>query len=290
MVRAEASLQGLSVGDAFGEALYGEDGSERVLPSGEWSYTDDTAMSISIVWCLRAFDGIDQDALAASFAREYSPGRGYGNAMHDLLKAVNAGGAWRSLAPAVYGGKGSCGNGAAMRVAPLGAYFADAVEQIPQQATFSAEVTHSHPEGIAGAIAVALAAAFAFRTAGSKPPISDLVNQFIDMVPNGLVRDGLVRACEIPDNTPLAEVAATLGNGKNSLCQDTVPFCVWLAFLNLDAYEEALWKTVSAGGDLDTNCAIVGGIIGARLGPKGIPQVWLRRREPLPDWYKSRSV
>ena len=50
-----------------------------------------------------------------------------------------------------------------MRVAPLGAYFADDLEMVRAQAVLAAEVTHAHPEGIAGAVAVALAAAWACR-------------------------------------------------------------------------------------------------------------------------------
>ena len=50
-----------------------------------------------------------------------------------------------------------------MRVAPLGAYFADALKTVVEQAQRSAEVTHAHPDGMAGAIAVAVAAAWAWR-------------------------------------------------------------------------------------------------------------------------------
>src|SRR5580700_351423 len=46
----------------------------------------------------------------------------------------------------------------------LGAYFADDFEALLKQAHLSALITHSHPEGIAGAIAVALAAALAWRS------------------------------------------------------------------------------------------------------------------------------
>ena len=43
-----------------------------------------------------------------------------------------------------------------------------------------------------------------------------------------------------------------------------------------------------AGGDVDTTCAIVGGIVGARVGIEGIPSDWLARREPLPRWAPVR--
>ncbi len=65
---------------------------------------------------------------------------------------------------------------------------------------------------------------------------------------------------------------------------DTVPFCLWCAAQYLDNYEEAMWATVSALGDRDTTCAIVGGIVACYNGVEGIPPDWLAAREPLPDW------
>ena len=65
---------------------------------------------------------------------------------------------------------------------------------------------------------------------------------------------------------------------------DTVPFCLWCAGEQLDRYDEALWLTASAGGDIDTNCAIVGGIVANYVGEEGIPLNWRAGREPLPAW------
>src|SRR5690348_6774229 len=135
------------------------------LPPRRWTYTDDTRMALSILAVLQEHGTIDQDALALHFARLYAedPRRGYGPAMHDLLPALYVGDSWRDVAPALFDGNGSFGNGAAMRVAPLGAYFADDVEQVATLAERSAVVTHAHPEAAAGAIAIAVAAAYAAR-------------------------------------------------------------------------------------------------------------------------------
>jgi ADP-ribosylglycohydrolase len=107
-----------------------------------------------------------------------------------------------------------------MRVAPLGAYYADDLRKAAAEAVLSAEVTHTHPEGVAGAVATAVAAALA----AGEPH---------------------VRGAD---------------------------------------YAEAFWATASVGGDIDTACAIVGGITAARLGNAGIPAEWMRRCEPLPAW------
>ena len=42
-----------------------------------------------------------------------------------------------------------------------------------------------------------------------------------------------------------------------------------------------MWTTVAALGDRDTTCAIVGGILAARVGRAGLPREWLEAREPL---------
>ena len=61
---------------------------------------------------------------------------------------------------------------------------------------------------------------------------------------------------------------------------DTVPFCLWLCARRPTVYVDILWDTVSALGDRDTTCAIVGGILAAHQPP---PEAWLQSREPLPD-------
>jgi hypothetical protein len=65
---------------------------------------------------------------------------------------------------------------------------------------------------------------------------------------------------------------------------DTVPFALWCAATHLDDYPAALWATASAGGDVDTTCAIVGGIVAAHVGTDGIPFTWQEAVEPLPHW------
>ncbi|MFC0036759.1 ADP-ribosylglycohydrolase family protein [Actinomadura rayongensis] len=83
---------------------------------------------------------------------EYSDvGRRYGMGALELLDRLERGAHWATAARELFDG-GSYGNGAAMRVAPLGAYFADDPARAAEQAARSAEVTHAHPEGIADAV------------------------------------------------------------------------------------------------------------------------------------------
>lgn len=290
LAQAHLSLEGLSVGDAFGDCFFLHAHTaqaliqSRTLPPSPWPFTDDTNMALSIYHTLLHHREIDQDALAVSFARAYHPARGYGAAMHGLLRQILVGNPWQHEAAALFEGQGSYGNGAAMRIAPLGAYFADDLDQVVEQARKSAEVTHTHPEGIAGAIAVAVAAAFAVRLRGERPPKrAEFLEMVLPLVPDSEVKSGITRARDIRSHV-VSHVIGMIGNGYHVSAQDTVPFTLWCAGESLSDYENAMWLTASGLGDIDTNCAIVGGIVAPYVGREGIPQTWIQHREPLPAW------
>lgn len=150
----------------------------------------------------------------------------------------------------LFGGNGSFGNGSAMRVAPLGAYFADEYPTVVREAMKSAEVTHRHPEGNDGAVAVASAAAFAWqnRVDRTDPAVRrKLFDVILDHTPLGETRDGIERARGIDLAHSPQTAAGWLGNGTKVTCQDTVPFCVWMIAANLNDYPKAIWETVRCG-------------------------------------------
>jgi ADP-ribosylglycohydrolase len=286
--RARLSLDGLSVADAFGEQLLHAGPharvralSERAAPTGRrWGWTDDTAMAISIVEQLAARGGIEPGELARAFARRYvaEPARGYGRGAHEVLAAIAAGAPYEEAAGALFRGQGSRGNGGGMRAAPIGAYFAGEPEATARHAAGSAAPTHAHPDGIAGAVAVAVAASVVF--AGERDPRAVLEAVYAH-TPPGPTRDGLRRAASMLGAEPVT-VAAELGNGSAVLAADTIPFAVWCAAAHLGDYPGALWACAGAGGDIDTTCAIAGGIVAGAVGADGIPADWRASREPLP--------
>jgi ADP-ribosylglycohydrolase len=290
--RARLSLDGLSVGDAFGERFFGPPGevlkriSRRELPDAPWTYTDDTEMALSIVEMLEERGGIEQDVLATRFARRMQFNRNYGQGTYAVLCGVKDGLDWRLLTQIGFRGMGSFGNGAAMRVAPLGAFFADQpLEVVCNQARLSAEVTHAHAEGIAGAIAVAAAAALAWQRREASGALGRTwIAAVRDAIPPGYTRDAVAEALDVPSDATIVEAAQALGNGSGVTAPDTVPLCLWVvAHASPRAgFEQALWHTVGALGDRDTTCAIVGGVLALTIGPDGIPQHWLQSREALP--------
>ena len=129
-----------------------------------------------------------------------------------------------------------------------------------------------------------MAVAAATSTAHHNQPASEAAQAIWDSVitytPESRVRMGLQRARSLFDANPRT-VANEVGNGAEISAQDTVPFCIWSACSAIDNYREAILQTIEVGGDVDTNCAIVGGIVSAFGGTQSIPQDWLQAREPL---------
>jgi ADP-ribosylglycohydrolase len=287
LARGWLALDGLSLGDAFGESFFVAGAARRVreqrLAPGPWRWTDDTAMAIGIVETLVARGGIDQDELARRFAARYvaEPGRGYGPATHQTLRSIHAGRHWHSISHGQFSGRGSYGNGAAMRAPVIGAWFADDLGDVVRAARLSAEVTHAHPEAAAGASAVALATALACRgEEGPRGPM--LIAAVRDRLPDTDVRRGVERALALEPDATIERAVNVLGNGTQISAQDTLPLVLWCAAHQLDDYRRALWRTVSALGDRDTTCAMVGGIVACHVGRQGLPTDWLAYREELP--------
>ncbi|WP_406464525.1 ADP-ribosylglycohydrolase family protein [Streptomyces sp. NBC_00111] len=291
---ARRSLEALALGDAFGERwfplfrpprqAYAEVRARRTPHEPEWHWTDDTALALALQRVLDEYGEVVQDRLALYYALAFEAdrARGYGHGMHILLPELLTSPAdWRTLAPGLFEG-GSLGNGAAMRVAPLGARFHADLGHVAEQAALSAAVTHAHPEGVAGAVAVAVAAALSVRGEFTLQAVAG-------RTPEGLVREGVLRAAEVPFTTEPWKAADLLGNGKRIRADDTVPFALWTAARHPDDLEEALWSTAEGFGDVDTTCAITGGVVGARTGVEGAPAEWRQRREPLARWWRTRS-
>jgi ADP-ribosylglycohydrolase len=291
------SLDGLSVGDALGAQFFvpGTALSEAAqaagglsfgkVPEGPWPWTDDTEMACSIVEQLHSGGHIDQDRLAAAFAERFEPYRGYGGGAVVLLRQLRAGAAWQEVSKAAFDGQGSMGNGAAMRVAPLGAFHAGDSRTAALEAMRSAEVTHANAEAILGAVAVAVAAAEAgwARLVEHRPEPFTFLESVLDYLVDSRVLTMVERALPLL-GASVAEAAHELGNGSRVLAHDTVPFALWVAATRIDDYPAAIRACVEAGGDVDTTAAIAGGVVAAYTGrgPGGIPADWLRRREPLP--------
>jgi ADP-ribosylglycohydrolase len=118
-----------------------------------------------------------------------------------------------------------------------------------------------------------------------------LIAAVLDGLPDTDVRCGVEQALALEPGATIERAVDALGNGTHISAQDTVPLVLWCAAHQLHDYRGALWTTVSALGDRDTTCAMVGGIVACRVGRQGLPSDWFACREQLPtDDISRRSI
>jgi ADP-ribosyl-[dinitrogen reductase] hydrolase len=195
-------------------------------------FTDDSVLTIALADSLMSGD--DYAELLKDYTRKY-PNRCYGGryigwAMSDDYKSYN-----------------SYGNGSAMRVSPAG-WFAKTELETAWLASHSASVTHSHPEGLKGAVAVA----YAIFIARSNN-IDQNLKKFV-------IKNTIQKNCGYDLNRKLDDIRETYQ--FNETCQKTVPESI-IAFLESDSFDDAIRNAISIGGDSDTVACITGSIADA---------------------------
>ena len=229
-------MLGAIIGDVIGSVHEGTGIKTKDFPLfvPRSTFTDDSVLTVAVAeWILSGQDLVD---LLHAYYHNY-PGRGYGGMFYDWASG-------RRRQP-----YNSFGNGAAMRVSPVGFAF-ETIEKVLAWSERSAAVTHNHPEGIRGAQATA-EAIYLVRRGQDKDQIrSTLESQFsYDL------------------SARLAEIRPTYHFDET--CQGTVPQAL-AAFFESTSYEDAIRNAISLGGDADTLACITGGIAEAYYG--GVPQ------------------
>jgi len=187
-------------------------------------FTDDTVLTVALADSI--YNDTDYKDTLKEYFRRY-PDAGYGGG---FIQWAASG----SSEP-----YNSWGNGAAMRVSPVG-FACDTLDEVLKRAEMSAAVTHNHPEGIKGAQATAVAV-FLARTGHSKETIKAEIEK----------RFGYNLDESLDHLRPHYQFDVS--------CQGTVPPAL-RAFLESEDYEDAVRKAVSLGGDSDTLACITGGI------------------------------
>lgn len=284
-------LLGLAVGDALGGCFEGQTAeyiagryptSAALLarpPGDSLNYTDDTQMAIGVAEALVEDGLIVEPTLCRIFAANYVPSRGYGWGARAVLQAMEEGRDYRAIAQTHFPG-GSYGNGAAMRVAPVGLFFHEDPDKVVYQAELSALPTHVHPLGIEGAQLLAVAVAHCART-----DTFDRLAFFEELrsrCRSDEFRVKLERAATARDATDLA----ALGNGIEAL--ESVVTAITCFALSPDDYLTAIGRAILLGGDTDTIAAMTGALAGAYLGAGAIPQEFVALLEDHPEM-KGRS-
>jgi poly(ADP-ribose) glycohydrolase ARH3 len=271
--RFQGCLLGLAIGDATGAPYEGLPGDlifqmgpakkfVETPPSEVRQYTDDTQMAIGVAETLIECGEIREDALCAAFARNYDPARGYGQGARRVIEAMISGDDWRLLAKSLFPG-GSLGNGAAMRVAPVGLMFCDDLDRVAVEAERSALPTHVHPIAIDGARLIALAIALATRDA----PFSR--GEFLGELKKRAMTEEFQWQLSIAEQLKAGDSLTGFGNSLEA--HRSVVTAISCFAGSPDDYSATISRAIGQGDDVDTLAAMAGAISGARLGVSAIP-------------------
>jgi ADP-ribosylglycohydrolase len=229
-------MLGAIAGDVIGSVHEWEGTKTKDFPLfvTDSTFTDDSVLTVAVAeWILTGQNLVD---LLHTYTATY-PGRGYGG----MFARWSSAGLREPY--------NSFGNGAAMRVSPVGFAF-QTMDDVLAWSKRSAEVTHNHPEGIRGAQATAAAVYLARRVRDKDEIRRTIEAQFGYDLSAGLEQ---IRPTYCFDET----------------CQGTVPQAL-TAFFESTSYEDAIRNAISLGGDADTLACITGGIAEAYYG--GTPQ------------------
>ena len=208
-------------------------------------FTDDTVMTVAVAEALlssKSLFELKQNTVACmrKFGQAY-PHCAYGGMFRHWLNTEN---------PQPYN---SFGNGAAMRISPVG-FLARSVEDVKKLSKAVTAVTHNHPEGLKGAEAIAMAIYWA-RQNENKEDIFQFIARYY--YPE-------LKTEELTYNSLHKNYSWEYGLGSVT-CQDSVPQAI-TCFQESEDFEDAIRKAVSIGGDSDTIAAMVGGIAEAYYG------------------------
>lgn len=211
------------------------------------TYTDDTVLSVATADVL--MNGGDYSTAYTEYFKAY-PHRGWGGAFKSQITTAGR------LTP-----YNSYGNGSAMRVAPIG-WYCNSREAVLAEAKRSAEVSHSHDEGIKGGQAIALA---------------------VFMARSGLNKDEVIAECIRTFGYEINSLESYPKRKFDVTCQGTIPVCMAIV-REAKNFEDAMRISIVHGGDIDTNAAIVGSVAEALYGP---PPIELQKKA---FWYLDQHL
>ncbi|MCD6504576.1 ADP-ribosylglycohydrolase family protein [Candidatus Bathyarchaeota archaeon] len=279
-------MVGAAIGDAVGAFFEGrwrialEEVAARLLEEHTLRYTDDTEMTIGLAESIIRNKRVEPDDLIKTFIENFEPSRGYGWGTIKVLRRVERGESWREASGKAFGGEGSFGNGAAMRVSPVGLFYYDDPEGLVTAAELSSLVTHSHPLGIEGAVVQAYSVSMAVKSdlrEGFR--WKDLLDDLIGKIARTEVFRRKLQAVRelLTKKVDREEVVEKLGNGVEAF--NSVPTAIYIFLKNSRDFKAAILNAVCLGGDTDTIASMVGALSGSYLGFQAIPDEWFRKLE-----------
>lgn len=266
------------------ERMFGVVDSMHEARLGKGTYTDDTEMMIGVAESLVEYPDFNGEDMAQRFLKNMHRERGYGAGTIRALSMIKQGIPWNEAGQRVFK-DGSFGNGAAMRIAPIGVFYAREPQKLKEVALQSSQITHAHPLGKTGALlqAHAIARAFlAFEPIKTKSFLEKLLS-FLP-TPNHVYQEKLDIIDELLQKSPSKmEIVVKLGHSSQAF--NSVPTAIYCFLANQQSFEKALSFSIGLGGDTDTIGAMTGAIAGAYHGLSSIPEKWLDSLEQSEKGY-----
>ncbi|MGC9398459.1 MAG: ADP-ribosylglycohydrolase family protein [Anaerolineae bacterium] len=279
------AMLGCGVGDAIGEMAFSHRDPTRLRDvvgrRERLTYTDDTAMMMGLAESLVARGKVDPQHLGETFRANYErePWRGYGMGPPSIFQRVaREGVSYTEAASELFDGEGSYGNGAAMRVTPVGLFFCDA-DDLYAQVRRSASVTHTHPLAVDGAALIAWAVAHVVKISPETPfDRAAFVEGLTSFARTEVFRSQLGEMkLALDQSLPTLVVGARLGSGVAA--HRSVSFALYAFARHPTDFAECLFCAALHSGDRDTVAAMAGAISGAYLGVEAIPAAWRQKLE-----------
>jgi len=288
-------ILGCFLGDSFGASFEGMHPEKAEFHMNKLSkklsrrYTDDTDMTLALAESIAQTGRVDPEDIAKEFSLYCDLTRGYAIGTIKAILGLRAGLKWHQVARIVFE-NGSFGNGAAMRVSPVGVFYHHHLEGLRTAAIEQANITHVHPLGQWGAVMQAACVGLAVSQ-NSKQPFKkeQMVANLREVLWGGPIE--YMRALNKIEEMfahgkklSAREVVQSLGNGVEA--HFSVPSACYIAVTYSPDFCDAIRAAISLGGDTDTIACMVGAIVGAHVGETGLPEEWI---EQLEDGPRGRS-
>ncbi len=289
------AILGGFLGDAFGAGFEGMSPDRATFHLGNLpkkfsrNYTDDTDMALALGESIVQTGGVDPEDIARQFSLHCDLTRGYAIGTIKAVLALRAGLKWHQVARMVFE-NGSFGNGAAMRVSPVGLFYHPDLDKIQEEAIKQASITHAHPLGQWGAVMQACCVGLAVSQDPKGPFRKEqMVTNLREVLWRGQIEymkalNKIEEMVAQGKKLQARQVVQVFGNGVEALF--SVPSACYIAITYSPDFCDAIRAAISLGGDTDTIAGMVGAIVGAHVGEKGLPGDWI---EQLEDGPRGRS-
>lgn len=234
------------------------------LQPGQW--TDDTQFSLCVAQSLIDNREFNPEDLSNRYIKLFASKtiRGYGKTTELAINNLLNGKSYKES-----GVVGSYGNGTAMRAAPFGIWFRNDLQRLVEIVKVDSAITHASEEAEAGAIAIALAAAYA-----ANRDLDNLSERICEKLPESKVKTVVHSLSSLVDANHITPAAALSILGTKADVRQTVPAALY-CFMRCDGFWKGVETAIRAGGDADTTAAIVGALFGARDGTMDMLSSWI---------------